>query len=558
VAASGPWLATVGYDNQVVLWDRASRSARSRAWHDHLANQCRFSSDGRHLYTASSDYTARRWSVPSLKLEAVFADHDDDVEMVAPHPTDGRVATASRDHRVRVFDSTGQLLTIAHGHKADALTVEWIAGGHQLLSSGDDGTIRRFDPETGRCLGVVDLGDVETDSVVHHDRFGRTIAGTDSGHLVVVDDTDHVQRVEAHEAGVKRVALDPGSGQLLTSSYDRTVRRWASTAGGLQPLGTFEVPPVVWLRAMAFVDDCAGAAFGTFGTSYAMLDLSTGRWDLDGIGPTPGLNAVRVVDGVTWTVGDAGLVSADGQLVANVESLCNFIGEIGGRVVTGGQVGELFEVPSGRRLHRHRSPLNCSATTEVDGRELLAVGTYTGEILVFEDGRDGLRHLDTLAAHDNAVKGLAVAGTSLFSVSATAATAVHDLRTGELIRLVPEAHDRIANGAALAGNRFVSVSRDLTLRSFTVDGRPLAVIRTPHQHSIKCVAAHPERPLVATGGYDGLVALYDLDGDRWLGIDRPTTSGISSIAFDPRTDGFVASSYDGAVHPVAVVDLVPG
>ena len=84
-----------------------------------------------------------------------------------------------------------------------------------------------------------------------------------------------------------------------------------------------------------------------------------------------------------------------------------------------------------------------------------------------------------------------------------------DLATGACVGHVADAHDKIANGAAAVAGRFVSVSRDLTLRAFDHDGVQLAVIPSPHTHSIKCIAAHPHRPLVATGAYDGTLALFD-------------------------------------------------
>jgi WD40 repeat protein len=548
IASFGPWIATAGYDNQVILWDRESRRALSRANHDHLANHGRFTADGRHLVTASSDHTARRWSVPDLQLLALYAEHDDDVEMAVPHPTDGRVATASRDHRVRVFDERGPLLATGRGHDADVLTVVWVAGGRELLSSGDDGTLRRWDPVDGRLLHTIDLGSVETDTVIHHDGLDTTIAGTDAGHLVIVRGSQQTI-VPAHDAGIKQLAIEPQAGLVLSASYDRRVRLWQLSPTGLEPRRTFDAPPDVWLRAVTIVDR-RKAAFGTFGSTFALLDLETGTWDLEGVAPTSGVNAVRVVDGVRWTVGDAGIVSADGRPAVSVGSLCNFIGAIGSTLVTGGQTGELFEIPTGRVLLTHRSPLNCSVTVRVGDRELLVVGTYTGEALVLEQQDGALAPVATLELHENAIKGLAVSGTHVFSVSATAAAAVHDLADRRCVRHDAKAHDKIANGAAAIGDRFVSVSRDLTLRVFSHDGERLGVVTTPHTHSIKCVAAHPREPLVATGSYDGTVGVFDVTAHRWISFRRPTCSGISSLTFDEGQDAFLAASFDGGVYAI--------
>ena len=77
------YVATAGYDNQVILWNAEAHQALERGFHDHLANQCRFSSCGKYLVSAGSDCTARLWSVPKMKLLAVLSDHTDDVEMAA-------------------------------------------------------------------------------------------------------------------------------------------------------------------------------------------------------------------------------------------------------------------------------------------------------------------------------------------------------------------------------------------------------------------------------------------------------------------------------------------
>ena len=61
VAAQGPWVATAGYDNRLILWDAVTRLPVARSTHDHLVNACDFSHDGRYLVSASSDYSARIW-----------------------------------------------------------------------------------------------------------------------------------------------------------------------------------------------------------------------------------------------------------------------------------------------------------------------------------------------------------------------------------------------------------------------------------------------------------------------------------------------------------------
>ncbi|MGH3866696.1 MAG: WD40 repeat domain-containing protein [Pseudonocardiaceae bacterium] len=92
------------------------------------------------------------------------------------------------------------------------------------------------------------------------------------------------------------------------------------------------------------------------------------------------------------------------------------------------------------------------------------------------------------------------------------------------------------------------MSRDLTLRLW--EGRTAEVVPTPHDHFIKCVSASTDGRLVATGSYNGVLAIYDLAERCWRIVPRQTTSGISSLHYGDARRIFLASSYDGAVYEV--------
>lgn len=93
---------------------------------------------------------------------------------------------------------------------------------------------------------------------------------------------------------------------------------------------------------------------------------------------------------------------------------------------------------------------------------------------------------------------------TFFSVSATGSAVFHRLPDLTPVHHEAAAHDRTCKRATvLHDGRFASVSRDLTLRIWSAQGRRLAIVPTPHDHSIKCVTADPRGRLVATGGYRG-------------------------------------------------------
>lgn len=540
--AAGPsgLVATAGYDNRLILW--RGRRALARSWHDHLANQCAFDAAGRSLVSASSDYTARIWSLPDLRLQAVLGDHDDDVEMAVFHPTGARVATASRDHRVRVFSSAGELLHRLDGHEADVISVTWAHDGTLLVSSSDDGTVRRWDANAGKLLETLELGG-ETDTVVVAPD-GSLFAGNDRGEIVCVG-RGGPRPVRAHAAGIKRLALDAAGRCLVSSSYDRTLRIWRIDGDRLEPQCSTTLPSVVWARAVA-VDADGRILAGTFGSTYAVFDPARESWDLDGVRDTPGLNAVHAAGGAVFAVGDAGRVLRDGVEIARLGSPCNFVTRWRGRLVGGGHLGALFDCERNAILHQHSSPLNCAAVL-ADGD--LLIGTYTGEGLRLTEDNGRVVARVPLALHEQAVKGVAVHGHRLFSVSAAGDAGLRKLDGTGRVQHIRGAHDRIANGVcALPDGRFATISRDRRLRLWT--GAQAQVVVTPHEHSIKCVAATADGRWVATGSYDGTVALFDLRAGTWGPVARPTCSGISSLCAAAEPDAVLASSYDGCIYRI--------
>lgn len=549
---NGKFVATAGYDNQIILWDSETNIPLSRAWHDHLANQIEFSPDGKYVVTSSSDHTSRLWRLPDLKLAAVLSDHNDDVEMSTFHPVgEPLIATASRDHNVRVFDFNGKLQACFTGHSADVISVAWSTDGREVISSSDDGTIKRWSLAEKRLIDDMDLGGVETDTIAVTEQ-GRIYAGNDDGEILVIDSDKRVY--EAHKAGIKRLIYQGTEHLLVSLSYDRTLIIWSVLEdGALKLLAKSDLPVEVWPRSCAFINRNT-LAFATFGTSFAIYHVDQDQWELDRVNHTYGINAVAIVDDVRYTIGDSGVLFANGNPVTEVGSLCNFLTPIGDRLITGGQIGRVADALTNETIYQHRSPLNCGAAFIKNGKSHFVVGAYTGEGVVFSVESDKqVKLVATLALHSNAVKAVAISDNILFSVSADAEAAWFDLNTLEEIGRIEEAHDRIANGcAALPNGEFASVSRDHKLRIWGQKPGEVNVVDTPHDHSIKCVAATQDGRYIATGSYNGVVAIFDRQTNSWAYTFRPTTSGISSLVHDPKHSLFIASSYDGNLYDLAV------
>lgn len=547
VAAHGPWVASAGYDNRLILWDVATRTALARGDHDHLVNACDFSHDGRWLVSASSDYSARVWSLPDLRLCAVLAGHDDDVDMARFSPDDRLIATCALDRLVRVYARDGRLLHALAGHTGNVLSLVW-RDQHRFVTTSVDGTVREWDARTGSALSVTELG-MRCDSVVIAPD-GSLITGDDRGRIAMIGTVgDEPRFFPAHSAGIKKLVLAPDGARLVTLGYDAVLAVWDMASGTPRAIARNPLPAPIWARAAAFLSD-GRIAVGTFGGTYAVFDPASAFWDLDGVGAGKAINAVIEHDGALVTIGDAGQLGIDGKPGPSLGSLCNFLCAASGRLLAGGHLGAMFDANTGQILHRHHSPLNCATAFSRGGVPHAAVGTYTGEILIFAlTPAPFLLH--ALPAHRNAVKSLAVGDGMLFSVCANGTLAWHDTATLAETRRIERAHTRIANaGVALGDGGFATVGRDRMLRLWTPAGN--AAFATPHPNSVKALAASPCGRWIASGSYGGTVVVFDRAGDTFLPMRRISKAGISALCWSARAGGFIAADYVGAVHPVAL------
>ena len=122
-------------------------------------------------------------------------------------------------------DLDGKLLQRFHGHTADVISVAWQGESDVLLSSSDDGTIKRWDIESGKIVEDIDLGGIETDTIaITND--GIIYAGNDEGEVIVIDENGK-NFVQAHNAGIKRLVYDASQDMLVSLSYDRQVKVWS-------------------------------------------------------------------------------------------------------------------------------------------------------------------------------------------------------------------------------------------------------------------------------------------------------------------------------------------
>jgi WD40 repeat protein len=154
----GTTLAT-GSFREVVLWDAATGELKRRltGFADRVLALA-ISWDGRLLATGGGVPTAdgelRVYNLHTgrLALDLPTA-HADTIFGVCFQPLGERLATASADRQVRIWDlASGKALKTLEGHSNYVLDVSWQAFGKMIASAGADQVVKIWDDETGEQL----------------------------------------------------------------------------------------------------------------------------------------------------------------------------------------------------------------------------------------------------------------------------------------------------------------------------------------------------------------------------------------------------------------------
>jgi WD40 repeat protein/serine/threonine protein kinase len=112
-----------------------------------------FSSDGKLLAGAGSDYSIRIWDVATKKERTLLRGHSWDVISLAFSPDGRLLASGGNDNSARLWNvATGAELARLVGHKTGVVQVAFTPDGHTLATSANDKTVRLWSVATHREL----------------------------------------------------------------------------------------------------------------------------------------------------------------------------------------------------------------------------------------------------------------------------------------------------------------------------------------------------------------------------------------------------------------------
>jgi polyadenylation factor subunit 2 len=179
-------LATANDEGTVFYLQATLNNPHQFKAHEAPVRDLAFAPSDAKLATASDDGTVKIWDVTTSTNEQTFKDHGWDVKACDWHPSKGLVVSGSKDHSVRLWDPrTCRNLTTLHGHKNAITATKFSRLRDSLLATaGRDSLARIFDLRMMRDVCVLRGHEKEVTTLAWHPVHPSLMAtGSGDGHV---------------------------------------------------------------------------------------------------------------------------------------------------------------------------------------------------------------------------------------------------------------------------------------------------------------------------------------------------------------------------------------
>jgi WD40 repeat protein len=518
------WLVSGGGNGPVLVWD-TGRGQHKAPLTDNWVYAVAFAPGGKVMATGGGFKVIRLWDLDANKEIAQLpapgspgqASHKGTVRALAFSPDGKWLVSASDDHTIKIWEIQTKRERRSLRHDDEVTCLAFLGDGKTFASGGGDRTIRLWDVEDGTAKGSLPADGAVTCLAAHGDSLA---SGSDDNIVRVWDaaGTKVKHTLPGHKGAVQFVGFADDGKTLVSCGADREVRRWDAGTGNAT--GSFKYRDGDG-DAFALSHDGKRLACAGINGVVCEYDVATGKE----LVPTPGHHG-----GVTGVV-----FSADGKKVASAS---------GERVRVwqadnGNTVGDF---PTGKRQ-----------------TDLILLFSHDGNTLIGADGQ-GAIHLWDLAQGGDKATIPGPAGSSIFTAALSpdgktlaAGTEKHGIRliTLEDRKAGPEVTLKypgfVTHVAFSADGKYLAATGKGKIIVYELPGGTEKTQIGPAGAS-SCVAFSPNVPLLFSGGYDGLIHMWDLRNGKETKQIEGSGGAILALTVSPDGQTLLTGGMDKTVR----------
>uniref|UniRef100_A0A1A9WTI4 Pre-mRNA processing factor 4 (PRP4)-like domain-containing protein n=1 Tax=Glossina brevipalpis TaxID=37001 RepID=A0A1A9WTI4_9MUSC len=227
-------MASGGHDGAVKLWSFGSEEsiADITGHMPHRVSKLAFHPSGRFLATACYDASWRLWDLEQ-KTEVLHQEgHAKSVHCLAFQADGSVIVTGGLDAFGRVWDlRTGRCIMFLEGHLGSIFGVDFSPNGFHIATGSQDNTCKIWDLRRRQSVYTIPAH-INLISDVKYQRDGGSFLATcsyDCTTKIWSNKTwQPLKTLEGHDGKVVSLDISSDSHYILTTSFDRTFKLWAS------------------------------------------------------------------------------------------------------------------------------------------------------------------------------------------------------------------------------------------------------------------------------------------------------------------------------------------
>ncbi|KAF2258299.1 WD40 repeat-like protein [Lojkania enalia] len=454
------------------------------------------------------------WSACIQTLEG----HSDNVTSVAFSHDSTRVASASYDETIKIWDaSSGECLQTLTGHSNNVNSVAFSHDSTRVASASWDKTVKIWDASSGECLQTLECHSHYVNSVAFSHDSTRVASASYDKTVKICDmsNGECLRTLKGHSNIVNSVAFSHDSTRVASASYDRTVKIWDASSG--ECLQTLEGHS---FNSVTFSHDSTRVASASWDETIKILDASSGE-------------CLQTLEGHSDYVYSVAF-SQDSTQVASA----SYDGTI-----------KIWDASSGECLQTfagHSNNVNSVAFSHDSTR--VASASWDKTVKIWDASSDEC--LQTLECHSRYVNSVAFSydSTQMASASCDETVKIWDTSSCECLQTL-KGHSRNVNSVAFSydSTRVASASWDETVKIWDASSGECLRTFEGHRDYVNSVAFSYDSTRTVSASLDETVKIWDASSGECLQTLTGHSDNVNSVAFSHDSTRLASASLDETI-----------